>query len=121
MSKGPPKFKDKRYPVMCKSGRNSYRETLEGFKYGGLSFDKIRERMDEIEEKYGDQFDHFVLEVDLYYDYGDLYPAVYLWGVRDESDEEYKERMAKDEKNKKDFEERQREQYEALREIFGDD
>lgn len=79
------------------SGPIRFREEMDGLKYGGMSIKDVRERLDEIEAKYGDKYEDILLEVDSDYEPYSNEPTISITfkGFREETDEEYDERMAR--------------------------
>lgn len=78
------------------SGSVQIREDMDGLKYGGMSIKEVRKRLDEIEAKYGDKYEDILLEVDSDYEPYSNEPTISITfkGFREETDEEYDERMA---------------------------
>lgn len=89
-------------------------------RYSGMEFDRLREELDQIEKDHGEQFERFKIELEMEADpYEDReWPRVYVYGWREETDEEYQTRLDEIERQNALREAREREQYEALKKKF---
>ncbi len=90
-------------------------------RYGDMSFDDLRKYMDSIEKEFGEGVEKFIIEVDLYSDYGD-YPAVdvNLYAYREETEAEARFRKSREDENQKRQLKHKRDQLERLKEELGE-
>jgi len=90
--------------------------------YGGMTFNDLREEMDRIEKEYGDQYSDFKIEVDTDYDIvGDEIITTFVLGYREETDEEYQERMEIYRQAAEQKRQRELALLETLKERYGDE
>lgn len=92
-------------------------------RFGYTDFSSIRERLQEIEDTYGDRYDAFRVCEEQYYDYGDTTPSTkyVIEGGRLETDEEVSARIAAEKQRVAEREQREREEYERLSQKFAKD
>lgn len=94
-----------------------YTETLD-IKYGGMTFEQIRQQLDEIEKQYGDQFENFKVEMEKEWELGDEIIVANIKGFRSETDEEYAARLDKKKKLEEEQEKRDKKTYELLKQKY---
>lgn len=99
--------------------RGEFKITVD-LQYGGMEFDRFREELDQIEKDHSDQFERFKIELEMEADpYEDReWARVYVYGWREETDEEYQARLDEAARLEALREARERQQYESLKKKF---
>lgn len=101
------------------SGETFLTETVD-LKYGGMSFEDLRAKLDQIEKDYSDQFEKFKVEIVTEYDYGGEVTFAKVMGFRSETDKEYETRVSSERAREEAREQREREEFERLARKFGE-
>jgi len=105
------------------AGNGKHRRTWDmtiDMQYGGMSFTDLYAELEAIKTDYGKEFSHFKLETDTisraYEDGTDI--VTYVYGWREETNEEFDERLAQAASKVADNEERDRKEFERLAKKF---
>lgn len=97
---------------------NSYPEQFDGIR-DGMSFEDVRARLAEIEEKYGKEFEKFKIERETKHGYyEDTWDEYHVWGWREETDAELKARLDTAAKMEAEKAAREKAEFERLKKKF---